>query len=324
MKICFLDNIEISYTAEDLSSSKIRGAENILINLSNQLSILGHQVTIYNNCLQDRIINNIRWMNLNNIDQDFVYDLALTNNDIRLFDKVKAKKYVAFSHSIQTIEKFIRKRQLISYLKYRPKVVLISSYHNKNRSLLLKMFGSIKLEWAVDLLFLKTNLNDDIIENRAIFTSRNDRNLEMLIDIWKKYIFSSNKSAKLFVTPTSLIYNKYNIYTRKLADKNVLIQDILKSKVFLVPGHKGELFCLAAEEARELCVPIVTLGIGSLSERVQHGATGFVAKSPKEFAYFTLKILNDNNLWQTLRNNLISLRGSKTWDKVALNLIDNV
>ena len=29
----------------------------------------------------------------------------------------------------------------------------------------------------------------------------------------------------------------------------------------LVPGHKGEVYCLAAEEARELCIPIVTLGL---------------------------------------------------------------
>ena len=57
-----------------------------------------------------------------------------------------------------------------------------------------------------------------------------------------------------------------------------LWQDLIKSKVLLVPGHKAELYCIAAEEARELCIPIVTLGIGSLSERVEHGITGFVAK----------------------------------------------
>ena len=42
----------------------------------------------------------------------------------------------------------------------------------------------------------------------------------------------------------------------------------------LVPGHKGEVFCLAAEEAKALCVPIVTMGFGSLSERVDHLKTG--------------------------------------------------
>ena len=81
---------------------------------------------------------------------------------------------------------------------------------------------------------------------------------------------------------------------------------------------------MAAEEARELCVPIVTFGIGSLSERVDHGVTGFIAKNQTEFADFALNILNDNNLWQKLRNNLINIRGSKTWQMIAKKLIENV
>lgn len=324
MKICFLDNVEFPYTSENNNSKFIRGAENILINLSKEISMLGHQVTVYNNSIINSSINNVNWFNFNKINQDIVYDIALTNNDIRLFSKVKANKYVAFSHSIQSLEKFIRKKQLISYLKYRPKIVLLSDYHKINRNFLIKIFGTINLEWAVDLCFLQTGLDDKLIEDRAIFTSRADRNLNILIDIWKKYIFSKNKSTKLFVTPSDLVDNNYNIYSRKLDDRKILIQDMLKSKVLLIPGHKGELFCLAAEEARELCLPIVTLGIGSLSERVQHGITGFIAKNPQEFAYFTLKLLGDNSLWQSLRNNLISLRGSKKWCDVAANLLSNI
>ena len=89
----------------------------------------------------------------------------------------------------------------------------------------------------------------------------------------------------------------------------------------LVPGHKAELYCIAAEEARELCIPIVTLGIGSLYERVEHGITGFVANNRDDFAEYTLKIFNDYNLWKKLRNNLISLRGTKKWAMTASNLL---
>ena len=102
-------------------------------------------------------INNVKWSNLNKADKKTTYDIAFTNNDIRLFDKVIAKKYVAFSHSIQSIEKFIRKGQLISYLKYKPKIIILGTYHENNRNFLLKMFGTINLDWAVDPLFLETN-----------------------------------------------------------------------------------------------------------------------------------------------------------------------
>jgi glycosyltransferase involved in cell wall biosynthesis len=200
----------------------------------------------------------------------------------------------------------------------------LGKYHKENRNYLLKLFGTINLEWAVDPLFLEAKLDENLIENRAIFTSRRDRNLDLLIKLWIKDIFPKNKSIKLYSTPSELINNDYNIFARNFEDKTTMVKDLLKSKVLLVPGHKGELYCIAAEEARELCIPIITLGIGSLSERVEHGITGFIAKTPKEFADYTLKIFNDENLWKDLRNNLIKLRGTKKWDKVALNLLGQI
>ena len=265
----------------------------------------------------------ILWKNFSYVNERTYFDLAISNNDLNLFKKIKSKKYLAISHSIQSIEKFIRKKQFLSYLKYKPKFILLSNYHNRNRNKLLKIFGSINLEWAVDEIFLNTKIDDNIVENNAIFTSRNDRNLDILINIWKEKIYLQNKSSKLYVTPSSLINNNFNIFERNFGSKNLLIDDLKKSKIALIPGHKGEIFCIAAEEARELCVPIVTLGIGSLSERVKHGQTGFIAKNETEFANYTLNILNDNSVWQELRNNLIKIRGSKTclmWQKLINSL----
>ena len=324
MKICFLDNSIIPYTYNDLDSKNIRGGENAIIHLSNELSKLGNEIVVYNSFKDICTINGVEWSNISHANKNLTFDIAFTNNDIKLFDKIIAKKYVAFSHSIQSIEKFIRKGQLFSYLKYKPKIVLLGKYHKENRNYLLKLFGTINLEWAVDQLFLETKLDESLIENRAIFTSRRDRNLDLLIKLWIKDIFPKNKSIKLYSTPSELIDNNYNIFERNFGDKKLMIQDLIKSKVLLVPGHKAELYCIAAEEARELCIPIVTLGIGSLSERVQHGITGFVAKNYEEFAYHTLKLFNDDKLWKNLRHNLIKLRGSKKWSKVAINMLNQI
>ena len=321
MKICFLDNTPIPYTSNDLNSIDIRGAENAIINLSQELVKFDNNVDVFNNCLENCTINGVRWINIKNSNTNVVYDVAFTNNDIRLFDKILAKRYVAFSHSIQTIEKFIRKGQLLSFLKYKPKIILLGNYHDKNRNFFLKIFGTINLKWAVDPIFLNTSLNESIIENRAIFTSRRDRNLDILIKIWKEKIFPKNKLIKLFSTPCDLVDNRYNIFSRDFGDKKSMIKDMLKSKLLLVPGHKGELFCIAAEEARELCIPIITLGIGSLSERVEHGVTGFIAKNEDEFADFTLQIFSDYNLWKKFRNNLFKLRGTRRWQAVASDLL---
>jgi len=323
MKICFLDSVNVPYTSKDIYSNKIRGAENILINLSTEFSKLNHEVTIYNNCNNNIKIDNINWINLNNIHDNPHYDLAITNNNIKLFDKIDAPIKVAISHSIQSIEKFIRKGQLFAFLKHKPKVVLLSKYHKNNRNFLLRMHGSFNTDWAVDEIFLQSKLDKKVINEQAIFTSYSDRNLDLLIKIWKEHIFQRDKNKKLLITPIENDYTEYNIANREFGDKTRLISDILSSRLLLIPGHKAELYCIAAEEARELCIPIITLGIGCLNERVDHGKTGLIANNEKEFADYTIQLFNDDNIWNDMRKNLLSLRGSKKWKNIAEQFIKN-
>tara|TARA_B100000586_G_C20068951_1_gene409805 strand:+ start:276 stop:1253 length:978 start_codon:yes stop_codon:yes gene_type:complete len=323
MKICFLDNVKTPYTSKDIYTNKIRGAENVVLNLAREISNLNHDVTIYNNCENNTKIDNINWVNINNINDNPYFDLAVSNNDIRLFDCINASRKVAISHSIQSIEKFIRKGQFFAYIKHKPKIVLLSKYHKENRNYLLRMFGFFNIDWAVDKIFLEADTNANVINNQAIFTSYSDRNLHLLIKIWKEYIFTQSNNIKLLITPVSADYTKYNIYNRLFSDKSKLISDILNSRIYLIPGHKAELYCIAAEEARELCVPIVTLGIGCLKERVNHGITGLIAKNEKEFADYTIQLFNDNVLWNNIKKNLLSLRGSKQWKNIAEQFIKN-
>ena len=323
MKICFLDNVKTPYTSKDIYTNKIRGAENAVLNLARELSNLNNDVTIYNNCENNVKIDNINWININNINDNPYYDLAVSNNDIRLFDCINASRKVAISHSIQSIEKFIRKGQFFAYIKHKPKIALLSKYHKENRNYLLRMFGFFNIHWAVDKIFLVADTNANVINNQAIFTSYSDRNLHLLIKIWKEHIFTQSNNIKLLITPVSDDYTKYNIYNRLFSDKSKLVSDILSSRICLIPGHKAELYCIAAEEARELCIPIVTLGIGCLKERVNHGITGLIAKNEKEFADYTIQLFNDNFLWNNMKKNLLSLRGSKQWKNIAEQFIKN-
>ena len=325
MKICFLDNVNIPYTSTDIDSNQLRGAENVIINLTRELNTLGHEITVYNNCDKEIKIENIEWKNIYNIQKDKnIYDIVVTNNDMQLFESINANKYVAFSHSIQSLEKFIRKKQLIPFLKYKPKIVHLSKYHEQNRNYLLKIFGSFRLNWGLDEIFLKTNISNDNKENIAIFTSRVDRNLDLLINIWKHHIFTHDQNFKLLVTPNNVDLSQYNIFNRNFGSRKELINDLLKSKILLIPGHKSELYCIAAEQAKELCVPIITLGIGALAERVEHGKTGFIAKNEKEFASYTNDLFKNPTIFSEIKNNLLSLRGKNNWSDVAKKLILNI
>ena len=323
MKICFLDKTNFEYSYRDLYSSRLRGAETVLINISRSLHELGHKITVFNNCKEELNENNYQWTHIDKANKNFDFDVAISNNDVRFLDKISSRKKFVLSHSIYTIEKFIRKKQLISYLKNRPTFLLLGNYHKKQMSSLVLLFGSKIIDYGLDEIFLNTEINKNLDSRQSIFFSRQDRNLDMLVDVWKNKINPIVKDAKLLITPKNdqnLI--KFNIFDRKLEDQRILIKDLISSKIAIIPGHKAELYCLAAEEAKELCLPIITLGIGSLSERVNHNYDGLIAKDKNELANLVIEMYQNNELWNELRSNLIISRGKKKWKNAAKRFLD--
>ena len=325
MRICFLDYTKFQYSFEDKHSPKLRGAETVLINLSLNLKLLGNEIYVFNNSSKYHKEENYIWDNIKNINNyNCKFDIAISNGDINLLNKISAKKKFAISYSVQSIEKFIRKNQLLPYIKNKPKIILIGKYHKSQRTFLTRIYGYDYLNLSVDDIFNNEILLENSTNiNKAIFTSRSDRNMKLLLNLWKK-INITNKNLKLYVTPDKeyKIYEKYNIFFRKMGKQTDLIKDIKESRVMLIPGHKAELFCLAAEEARELCVPVITLGIGSLKERVEHNITGFVAKSNEDFCNLTIKLFNDNILWNKIRGNLLKMRGKTSWMKSSIDFLE--
>ena len=323
MKICLLDNTNFEYSLNDRQSNKLRGAETILINLYQQLINLKHNVYVFNNCPTKVNNDKSNWYNINRLNNfnDIVFDVAISNADARLFDNIITKKKFLISYSIQSLEKFIRKKQLIAYLKHRPTILVLGEYHKSIRSKVTSMFGVNILPLGVDDIFLNTKLSINIDNKLAIFTSRTDRNSDLLIDIWNNKIQPKDNNFKLLITPKIKNNLNPNIIERSLSTRENLINDLLKSRIFLVPGHRAELFCLAAEEARELCLPIVTLGIGCLSERVDHEKTGFIAKNENEFVNYTIELFKNDKLWNQMRSDLIKLRGSVNWINATNNLL---
>ena len=326
MRICFIDHTNFKYTFKDKNNPLLRGAETTLINLSYNLSLLKNEVYVYNNCSEKFFSKNYNWLDINELNYSKkTFDVAIANGDLNLLKKINAKKKFAISYSVQTIEKFIRKNQLFSYLKNKPKIILIGKYHKTKRNVLTRIWGYDFLKLSIDDNFINSevDINNIVLSNQAIFTSRPDRNGDKLIEIWKNKIIPLKDNIKLLFTPTPDMKNlkMYNIFYRKMANQLELIDDLKKSRVMLIPGHKAELFCLAAEEARELCIPIITLGIGSLKERVIHNETGFIAKNDNQFAKYTLDLFNDNDLCVHLKKNLYKLRNKNNWIKSSKNFL---
>ena len=324
IKIYFLEN-SFDYNGNDLNSDIIGGSEKTLINISNELAKDDNFVIkVFNNTSNKTVINNVSWLNINEINQSEYVNYVIAMSDANLLNKIFCKNNFLWSHSVQSIEKFIRKKQLIPFLKHKPVMILEGDYHYKSRSFFTSFFGKEILKIAPDKDFINTKVNLNILPPaNAIFTTKSDRNLDFLLDAWHQ-IKKNSIQSKLFINPPYKLTDmniQDDVILRKKGDKDLLIDDLINSRVFLTPGHKTEVFCLAAEEARELCIPIVTMGFGSLYERVEHGLTGFVAKSKNEFIEFTNLILNDNNTYYKLKENLIKRKNSRNYSHVKNDLI---
>lgn len=325
IKIYFIES-SFDHNGNDLDNPIIGGSEKTTINISYELAKnQNYEIKVFNNTTNPKYINNVEWINITEVNKYNDPDYVIAKADANLFYKLSCKNNFLWSHSIQTIEKFIRKKQFKPFFKFKPKLILEGQYHYNKRSFFTSPFGKTILEIAPDYDFLKTPVDENYIPKPdAIFTTKSDRNIEILMKAWSK-IFEYNQNSRLYINPPYKLKSNQidkNIILRSKGDKFDLINDLKKSRIFLTPGHKTEVFCLAAEEARELCVPIVTMGKGCLYEKVIHGKTGYIAKNINEFIDYAIKILNDDNLYMYLKKNLLKLRGIKNYQNVKNNFVN--
>ena len=318
-KIYFIEN-SFDYNALNFNDSTIAGAEKTLINITNELGKNENLlIKVFNNTSHSRIINKVQWSNISQIKKNDNPDFVISMSDANLFYKLSAKKNYLWSHSVQNLEKFLRKGQLIPFIKFKPIMILEGEYHYKTRSFFTSFYGKKTLYIAPDYEFINTRISTNFIPPpNAIFTTRSDRNLKFLIQCWSE-IKKNNKKATLLINPPHKLNNEEilnDIKIRIKGNKHLLIDDLSKTRLFLSPGHVGEVFCLAAVEARELCIPIVTMGYGCLYERVEHNITGYIASNQQEFIEYSNLILKDDDIFKEFRTNLINRKNSRNYNNV--------
>ena len=323
-KIYFIEN-SFDYNADNLDDNFIAGSEKTLINITNELGKDDNLlIKVFNNTTKPKKKNNVHWLNISQIEKSDVPDFVISMSDANLFYKITGNKNYLWSHSVQNFEKFLRKRQLFAFIKFKPVMILEGDYHYKTRGFFTSFYGKNILKIAADYDFINTKIDINFIPPpNAIFTTRSDRNIDFLIHSWFDIKKDIVKAKLLINPPHTLNYEEQinDIIVRNKSNKQLLIKELLNTRLFLSPGHKGEVFCLAAEEARELCIPIVTMGYGSLYERVEHNTTGYIASNQDEFIKYSKTILNDDDIFKKFRSNLIDKKNSRNYNNVKKDLL---
>lgn len=133
-KIYFIEN-SFDHNGDDLDSPAIGGSEKTTINITNELAKDKRLfVKVFNNTSSPKIINNVYWDNIKNISPNEKPDIVICKADANLLYKLNGNKNFLWSHSIQSIEKFLRKKQLLPFLKFKPSMILEGEYHYLKRN----------------------------------------------------------------------------------------------------------------------------------------------------------------------------------------------
>ena len=142
-KIYFIEK-SFAFNSRDFDSHIIAGSEKTLINISSELSKNANlDIKVFNLTKNKQIINNVEWNNIDQINSYDVPDVLIAMSDANLLSLIKCKKKFLWSHSVQPLEKFLRKKQLFAFIKNKPIVILEGKYHFRfisNKS--IKLFFS--------------------------------------------------------------------------------------------------------------------------------------------------------------------------------------
>ena len=151
--IIFLDNSNIEFSGNDLNTIKVRGTESSMILLSEELVKKGFKVTVVNAINIPINVNGVEYTNKKVLDLNHIYDVAIASSNANLFNGINAKKKIVWSNSVQPVEKFLRKGQLIPFLKHKPIVVTMCDYQYKLRSFITSFYGKDMISLTVDPKF---------------------------------------------------------------------------------------------------------------------------------------------------------------------------
>ena len=102
-----------------------------------------------------------------------------------------------------------------------------------------------------------------------------------------------------------------------------MIEELKEYRALTYLGHKSDIFTLTCEESVKLCLPLITFGIGSISDRVQHNETGFLVKNDQGFADYTIKLLNNDDFYLDLRKKMHQIRHKNSWVDIANQWVEN-
>jgi glycosyltransferase involved in cell wall biosynthesis len=311
------------------------GAESSVVALVETLAARGHDVHVRNRCRAPLDHKGVHWRPLGDMqsrnDWPDGTDLYIANRGDKLIPLMpNARRTVFWIHN--PARYLMKWRYLWKLWRTRPIVVFIGRYHATTYPAWAPDGGRAVIPYGLPEAFCQAGPLKDPPPPRAVFTSNPMRSLDWLLEIWGRDIQPKVPAAELHVFAGSATYGsvgernknvmdeilaraksleRKGVVVRGAVPKATLIRELRGCRAMLYRGDLEETFCLAVGEAQAMGVPAVVENIGSVSERVIDGETGFVAPDDIAFAEAAKRLLTDDALWR--RQHLAALERQRSW-----------
>ena len=319
LHFCFLDN-RPAYDAGKLATEPMGGVKKGTILLGEALARRGHQVSIHNRRDHSESFNGVSYYSIK--DPHITSgSIVISNNQIPLFDLAADHVKVLWSRNNITLGRVRKQQSLRRLFKQKPHIVFPGTHAASQCPWYLPFRTRTIIPHGVDPCFMPAP-KEEAPSPVAVFASQPRRNLAHVIKAWEAIVHPQLPEARLLIChpkdhrcPEGIEDKKsLGIEVMGSLPKDELQSLFARARVLIYPGHRTETFCNVAAEALITGLPISTMGIGSLKERVQDGRNGLIAQNISQMGGNTLRMLEDDTLWLQLHRHAIESSEGSSWD----------
>ena len=325
--ITFIATHKVPFDLDTPASEGLGGIQLGTRYLAFALARKGLQVAILNSTKNTSIADGLICTNFAALDKIKTDTLVASNNAQYFLRHAGATLSIFWMHNPTNFEKTLRRGQVWPILRSRPHAVFVGEKLAK-RQRFWPWFASRHVIGHGVAEFFQPD-RDEIPDPIMIWTSSPHRGLRRVLDLWVNKIAPRVPGARFLITAQASSVGGDDAELKQAGvefigrqSQETLAELLRSARVMFYPGYEDETFCIAAAEAICSGVPVVTQGIGSLSERVRDGRTGYVRHTDDELCDAAIRLLTDDGEWLRMQPYCKKERANRSWDAVADHWID--
>jgi glycosyltransferase involved in cell wall biosynthesis len=305
------------------------GSEEAVIQLTKRLVKLGWEVTVYNNCINERTVDDVKWVRYERFNPRDMFNVLISwRNNMFLDARTASKKYIDM-HDVPDPRFYTE--DAVEGVK-----ILVKSQYHRGCFPDLKDDKFIIIPNGIDSAQFK---NSKRVKNNLVWTSSYDRGLDILLEMWpdiKKEVHDATIDVaygfNLFdTTPWGMkpegqawkqrmlrLLEQDGVTHHGRLGTNEVAELYKKADVWAYPTDFAEIDCITATKAMAAgAVPIATEW-AALKERNQGvRIEGFIQEPAvkDEFKKQLIALLKDEDRKEELRDKMDVTKYD--WDNIA-------